>query len=241
MASLATEYYQFLLAQGVCSTIGLSFLYSPALAPKKTQAVTLAAPFKEFPFVMMLLGMFILMYGIFIPVNFLALQGLEHAHVSESMSLYLVAIFNSASLFGRLGSGYWSNIAGRWNVFIIAGAASGIIELALWIPATYEAATIGFAVAFGFLSGAFVSLLAALPATVSPLPEIGYRIGVVMLILSLPALTMAPIGGSILQSASSVDDGWLHVKIFGGVMSLAGSAVVFYAKTLYTKKVWAVF
>ncbi|KAH7009243.1 major facilitator superfamily domain-containing protein [Microdochium trichocladiopsis] len=317
MASLATEYYQFLLAQGVCSAIGLSFLYSPAIstiatwfhkkrglamgimvtgsslggvvfpimlnrlienpstgypwamrisafvvlalqivaiftlrprkapaaapAPKKSSAVTLAAPFKEFPFVVMLLGMFILMYGIFIPVNFLALQALEQAHVSESMSLYLVAIFNGASLFGRLGSGYWSDIAGRWNVFVIAGAASGIIELALWIPATYETATIGFAVAFGFLSGAFVSLLAALPATVSPLPQIGYRIGVVMLVLSLPALTMAPIGGRILTSASSLDEGWLNVKIFGGVMSLAGSAVVFYARTLYSKKFWAAF
>ncbi|KAK3292989.1 major facilitator superfamily domain-containing protein [Chaetomium fimeti] len=311
MASLATEYYQFLLAQGVCSAIGLSFLYSPAIAtiatwfhkkrglamgvmvtgsslggvvfpiminrliqnpstgypwamriaaflilssqivaiftlrprtapaPKKTPAATLAAPFKEFPFVVMLLGMFILMYGIFIPVNYLALQALEQAHMS--MSLYLVAIFNGASLFGRLGSGYWSDIAGRWNVFVIAGAASGIVELALWIPATHQSAAIGFAVTFGFLSGAFVSLLAALPASVSPLPQIGYRIGVVMLVLSLPALTMAPIGGRILRSASSVDDGWLHVKIFGGVMSLAGSAVVFYARTLYSKKVWAAF
>ncbi|KAK3316851.1 major facilitator superfamily domain-containing protein [Apodospora peruviana] len=321
MASLATEYYQFLLAQGVCSAIGLSFLYSPAIstiatwfhkkrglamgvmvtgsslggvvfpimierlienpstgypwamriaaflilalqivaiftlrarkapAPKKTpaviqaapsRAVALAAPFKEFPFVVMLLGMFILMYGIFIPVNYIALQALEQAHVSESMSLYLVAIFNGASLFGRLGSGWWSDLAGRWNVFIIAGAASGIVELALWIPATYQSATIGFAVTFGFLSGAFVSLLAALPASVSPLPQIGYRIGVVMLVLSLPALTMAPIGGRILQGASSVDDGWLHVKIFGGVMSLVGSAVVLYAKTLYSK-LWAAF
>lgn len=145
------------------------------------------------------------------------------------------------SLFGRLGCGYWSDIAGRWNVFVIAGATSGIVELALWIPATYQSAAIGFAVTFGFLSGAFVSLLAALPASVSPLPQIGYRIGVVMLVLSLPALTMAPIGGRILQSASSVDDGWLHVKIFGGVMSLAGSAVVFYARTLYSKKFWAAF
>lgn len=67
-----------------------------APAPKKTTGATLAAPFKEFRFVMMLLGMFILMYGIFIPVNYLALQGLEQAHVSESMSLYLVAIFNGA-------------------------------------------------------------------------------------------------------------------------------------------------
>ena len=63
---------------------------------RKTPTATLVAPFKEFPFVMMLVGMFILMYGIFIPVNYLALQALEQAHVSESMSLYLVAIFNGA-------------------------------------------------------------------------------------------------------------------------------------------------
>jgi hypothetical protein len=71
-----------------------------APAPKKTPAATpvatLAAPFREVPFVVMLLGMFILMYGIFIPVNYLALQALEQAHVSESMSLYLVSIFNGA-------------------------------------------------------------------------------------------------------------------------------------------------
>ena len=126
-------------------------------------------------------------------------------------------------------------------MFVIAGAASGIIELALWIPATYQSAAIGFAVTFGFLSGAFISLLAALPASVSPLPQIGYRIGVVMLILSLPSLTMAPIGGAILRKASSIDGGWLHVKIFGGVMSIAGSAVVFYARTLYSKKFWSIF
>jgi MFS family permease len=64
--------------------------------PKKTPTTTLVAPFKEFPFVVMLVGMFILMYGIFIPVNYLALQGLEQAQLSESMSLYLVAIFNGA-------------------------------------------------------------------------------------------------------------------------------------------------
>jgi MFS transporter, MCT family, aspergillic acid transporter len=29
MASLATEYYQFLLSQGVCASIGNGFLYTP--------------------------------------------------------------------------------------------------------------------------------------------------------------------------------------------------------------------
>ncbi|KAK0706285.1 major facilitator superfamily domain-containing protein [Lasiosphaeria miniovina] len=310
MASLATTYYQFLLSQGVCSAVGLAFLYPPALAcistwfsqkrgvamgimvtgssvggvifpimlnrlvqnpstgypwairiaaflvlalqivailtirprsklvPKRMPAGALAAPFKELPFLTMVLGISVLTYGIFIPVNYLALQGFLEAHVPADMSLYLVSIFNAASLFGRLGAGYWADFAGRWNVFIIACALSGITELALWIPATYESAVIGFAVMYGFVSGAFIGLFATLPASVSPVPEIGYRMGVVMLFISLPALTMAPIGGQILQNSA---DGWLHVKIFGGVMCLAGSAIVLYGRVLYTKKFWVVF
>ncbi len=142
----------------------------------------------------------------------------------------------TSSLFGRIGAGYCADLAGRWNVFIIACALSGIAELALWIPATYESAVIGFAITYGFVSGAFISLFAALPASVSPMPEVGYRMGVVMLFISIPALTMAPIGGQILEKS-----GWLNVKIFGGVMCLAGSAIVLCARVLYTKKFWVVF
>lgn len=123
-------------------------------------------------------------------------------------------------------------------MFIITCALSGIAELALWIPATNESAVIGFAIMYGFVSGAFIGLFAALPASVSPMPEIGYRMGVVMLFVSIPALTMAPIGGQILQSSAH---GWLHMKIFGGVMCLTGSAIILYARVLYTKTFWAVF
>jgi MFS transporter, MCT family, aspergillic acid transporter len=63
---------------------------------KKMSAGALAAPFKELPFLMMVLGIFVLTYGIFIPVNYLALQGFLEAHMSTDMSLYLVSIFNAA-------------------------------------------------------------------------------------------------------------------------------------------------
>ena len=189
MASLATTYYQFILSQGVCSAVGLAFLYSPG-TPLSTLPVTyfhtdritwyevlacistwfsqrrglamgimvtgssvggvifpimlnrlvqnpstgypwairiaafvvlalqivailtvrprakpvrqgmpdgaLAAPFKDWPFLVMVLGIFVLTYGIFIPVNYLALQAYLEAHMSVDMSLYLVAIFNAA-------------------------------------------------------------------------------------------------------------------------------------------------
>ncbi|KAG2000949.1 hypothetical protein GB937_010675 [Aspergillus fischeri] len=61
----------------------------------------------------------------------------------------------------------------------------------------------------------------------------GYRIGVVILAISIVALTMAPIGGAILQNSAN---GWLNVKTFGGVMCLAGSAIVLLSRWLYTEK-----
>ena len=62
---------------------------------KKMPVGRFAAPFKELPFVMMLLGIFVLTYGMFIPIDYLAVQGLDQAHMSE-MSQYLVSIFNAA-------------------------------------------------------------------------------------------------------------------------------------------------
>lgn len=118
-------------------------------------------------------------------------------------------------------------------MLILACTLSGIAEFAVWIPATRPSIAIGFAIMFGFTSGAFIGLVGALPISVSPPAEIGYRLGVVFLAISIPALTMAPIGGAILQSSSN---GWLNVKIFGGVTCLAGSAIVLMSRLLYTDK-----
>ncbi|KAI1203409.1 major facilitator superfamily domain-containing protein [Nemania serpens] len=303
LASLARKYYQFILAQGVLSAIGVACIYSPAIVcvstwfakkrgaamgimvtgssvggvvfpimlsrliqsigypwairsagflilglqiiailtvrartepvPKKMPVGRLAAPFKEFPFFMLLLGIFVLTYGIFIPIVYLASQGYQEAHTSEDLAQYLVAIFNAASLFGRLASGFGADKLGIWNVFILACALSGVSEFAVWIPAKRPSVAIGFAATFGFVSGAFIGLVGALPVSVSPLPEIGYRLGVVFLAVSIPALTVAPIGGAILQGSA---DGWLAVKIFAGVLCLAGSAIILFSRWLYTDK-----
>ncbi|KAH9218330.1 major facilitator superfamily domain-containing protein, partial [Leptodontidium sp. 2 PMI_412] len=301
MASLAKTYYQFMLSQGVCSAIGVAFLYTPALAcistwfskkrgaamgimvtgssvggvvfpimisrmikssgypwtmragafiilglqiiaiftvrtrtkpvPKKMPADRFAAPFREFPFVMLLLGILVLTYGIFVPIVYMAVQGFQEAHMSEEMAQYLVAIFNGASLFGRLVAGYSADMIGRWNIFVIACALSGVSIFAVWIPAKDSAIAIGFSIMFGFMSGAFIGLSGALAASVAPVAEIGYRLGLVLLAISIPALTVAPIGGAILENAG---DPWLDLKIFGGVMCLTGSAIVFAARLLYT-------
>ncbi|KAI1347986.1 major facilitator superfamily domain-containing protein [Xylaria sp. FL0043] len=293
LASLAKEYYQFILTQGVVSAIGVACIYSPAIAcvgtwfaKKRGLAMgimvtgssiggvvfpimisrlvgsvgypwairsagflilglqiipmitkmpmgRLAAPFTEIPFALLLVGIFVLTYGIFIPIVYLAVQGYQEAHTSEQLSQYLVYIFNGTSLFGRLAAGFGGDRLGIWNVFVIACGLSGITELALWIPAKTPSIAIGFAVQFGFVSGAFIGLVGALPILVSPPAEIGYRLGVVFLAVSIPALTVAPIGGAIV--GSSVNP-WLSVKLFAGILSVAGSLIIFGSRLLYTEK-----
>ncbi|KAK3361577.1 major facilitator superfamily domain-containing protein [Lasiosphaeria ovina] len=201
--------------------------------PKKLPAGRLAAPFTESGFAVLLFGIFVLTFGMYIPIDYLPSQGYNEAHMTEEMSQYLVAILNAASLFGRLGAGYGADWIGRWNMFIIACLVSGISSLAIWIPAQTGGITIGYAIAFGFASGAFVSLVGALPISVSPIPEIGYRMGIVFLVISIPALTMAPIGGAILQTAAN---GWLSLKLFAGIMCIAGSLIILWSRMLYTDK-----
>jgi MFS transporter, MCT family, aspergillic acid transporter len=64
--------------------------------PKKMPFGRFAAPFREFPFVMLLLGIFVLTYDIFVPIVYLALQGFQEARMPEEMAQYLVSIFNAA-------------------------------------------------------------------------------------------------------------------------------------------------
>ena len=64
--------------------------------PKKMPVGRLAAPFTELPFVLMLVGFFLLTYGIFIPITYLAVQASQEAHMSEAMAQYTVSIFNAA-------------------------------------------------------------------------------------------------------------------------------------------------
>ena len=64
--------------------------------PKKMPVGRLTAPFLELPFVLLLLGIGILTYGIFTPIVYLAVQGFQEAHMSEEMSQYLVSFFNAA-------------------------------------------------------------------------------------------------------------------------------------------------
>ncbi|KAE9363191.1 MFS general substrate transporter [Stipitochalara longipes BDJ] len=292
MASISTQYYQFLLSQGVCSAIGVAAVFQPALScimgwfdkkrgiaygvlstgsslggvifpimvnhlisevgygwamrisaflilalliiaivtvkarrPHGRTPLTgdlMAKPFKDIPFLALAVGLGCMSFGIYIPVDFLPTEAIAVGSMSKYLAQYIIAIYNGASLFGRLGSGFTADKLGKYNVFIFCCYMSGIVTLTLWIAGNGQGATIAYAVLFGFFSGAYVSLIGGVVAQISAPREIGYRTGLVFLVASIPSLTSNPIAGAILAQTGS----WVNVKVFSGVFILAGTTLV---------------
>ncbi|KAL2837685.1 major facilitator superfamily domain-containing protein [Aspergillus pseudoustus] len=198
--------------------------FTPPTARKLTRT-ELVKPLRESQFVFLTLGMFIFTYGFYVPINYLPVQALA-AGMSTNLVQYLVPILNAGSLFGRLSAGLLGDRIGRFNIFIIVCYLSGISILALWLTDSSTPALIAFAVLFGFFSGAYVSLLTPLILQVSPMAELGFRTGIVLLATAVGGLTTNPINGAIVDGGG----GWRGLKIFAGVFSIVGTSFVVLAR-----------
>ncbi|PWY68683.1 monocarboxylate transporter [Aspergillus heteromorphus CBS 117.55] len=196
------------------------------VAPLKLQhqmdREVLVRPFREVKMWLLILGFVFLTFGVYIPIDYLEMAAMSQG-MSAAMAQYLVPVLNAGSFFGRMLAGVFSDKVGAYNIFISVGTFTGILVLAVWVPATSNAGSIVFSVLFGFSSGAYFSLAVALVAGIAPPREIGYWTGVLFLFASVGGLTTNPIGGAILQH----DDGsYTGMKIYSGVLLIAGSLFV---------------
>ncbi|KAJ4153420.1 hypothetical protein LMH87_009907 [Akanthomyces muscarius] len=301
MASISTEYYQFLLSQGVCSAIGVAAVFLSAIAcvsgwfdrrrglafgllatgsslggvvlpimvtrlidgvsygwamrtgafligallivsictvrrrtsiaPQTSfSAAQMKAPFKEVPFIFILGGLFLIPFGLYTPINYLPTAAVDGG-MDKQLAQYLVSIYNGASLIGRLSSGILADRFGRFNAFIASCYIAGVLVLAMWIPGTENATTIAFAAMFGLFSGAYIALLVALIAQVSPIREIGYRNGIACLAQSVGGLLATPIAGAIIDKPG----GLVGIKVYAGVFLVTGTTSVMIARLVLTK------
>ncbi|RFU35044.1 hypothetical protein B7463_g1307, partial [Scytalidium lignicola] len=176
--------------------------------PRPLQIMEFLKPFTEIPFLLVAVGSFLLYFGAFLPFNYIIVQG-KAAGMSSDLAQYLVPITNAASTFGRVIPGYLGDKYGVFNVFILLTAIAGILDLALWLPATSSGAIISFAALYGAASGGVFSMLPAIVAQISDIRELG------------------PIGGAIVTRDSG---GYSGLKIFAGVTLLAGVCFFIFAR-----------
>ncbi|KAM5377374.1 hypothetical protein ACJZ2D_005055 [Fusarium nematophilum] len=182
-------------------------------SPKASGIMGYLRPARELNFCIMASSCFFLYWGLFVPFNYIVTEAIYYG-MKPSLAIGLVSILNGASFFGRTVPNYFADKLGRFNVMMAMVFLSAILILALWLPGRSNGAIIGFAVLFGFSSGAGIGLGPVLVASISPIEELGFRMGTIMSLAAIGTLTSPPIAGAIVAA----DGGrYRFAALFGGV------------------------
>ncbi|OCK86333.1 MFS general substrate transporter [Lepidopterella palustris CBS 459.81] len=190
--------------------------------PAQKRAILDLPAFKEIPYTVFIIGGFIGFMGLYMPFFYVQLYAIRDNITNANFAFYLLAILNSASIFGRIIPNILADKIGPFNVLIPAAGISGIICLCL-IPIKTTASLIALCALYGFFSGGFVSLPPTIIVHLSlkNRGKIGTRLGMCFGIIAFGILIGAPIGGVILGS-----HGFTSIWVFGGVLMVSGSCIM---------------
>ncbi|CAI7584804.1 unnamed protein product [Penicillium viridicatum] len=187
--------------------------------PRPFSVMQYIGPLRDPNFGILCAASFFMYWGMFIPFDYIVVEAI-HYGMSTQMAWSLVPILNGASFFGRTVPNYIADKAGRFNVMLVMTTLSAILVLALWLPARGNGALITFAALFGITSGAIIGLGPVLVVQISPMSELGYRVGTVLAFAAVGTLTSPPIGGAI---AASDGGSYTYTCVFSGVSFLLGT------------------
>ncbi|CEH14823.1 Monocarboxylate transporter [Ceraceosorus bombacis] len=132
---------------------------------------------------------------------------------------------------------------GNFNTLLPSTLLSGVFCVAWWIPIssmqpqTKLPSIVLFAVMYGVVSGAYMACLAPCIAAISPIEQIGARIGMIYSLISLPALLSNPISGAFLSGPS--DNTYHHLMAWAGVTQIVGVILVSATRLLISRSLYA--
>ncbi|KAI0414294.1 putative MFS monocarboxylate transporter [Xylaria grammica] len=208
--------------------------------------------FKNFTFVLLCLGLALTYLGLFTPFFYVSTYAVSKG-ASSSTAFYLISAINAASFFGRVVPGQLADRYGHFNICTLSVLTSGIIAFT-WTAAYNLPGMIIWSIAYGFTSGAVISLQSACAGKISKPEQQGTALGLVLGTVSVtqvssiasyrssPAnqgnrsLVGTPISGQILSRG-----GYLGLGIWTGVTLLTGGLVLVLARLKLDRKILAVY
>ncbi|KAF5343740.1 hypothetical protein D9756_011441 [Leucocoprinus leucothites] len=224
----------------LCTFLVLAnFLYSIAIPKREAVQVRLQhkPDFRvirtDWAYLASILSAFCINLGLFFPYFYLQSYALSEG-LESSFVLYLLAILNAGSVFGRVLPSFLADKLGVYNVLLPSLYISSGLGFALFGIHTSARLAV-FALLYGFWSGSYVSLIPSLLVQLSSDPgELGVRMGIAFSIVAISLLGGTPIEGMFL-GADGKSLEWSHPILFCGVIITCGSFGMTISKYLFIR------
>lgn len=211
--------------------LGLSSLILRDRRPpgkRKTRSLVDSAAFRDWPYLLFVLGCCVVFLGIYTPFVHIQSFSLQRGIASPWLSLYILSILNASSILGRILPNLFANRVGPLNMIIITSLGLSASTFSL-LAASDLAPLLVVAVVFGFFTGTFFSLMPTIFVRLSPDPTmIGTRFGMAFSAMSVPLLFGPPIAGALLGEKAGYDGSW----IWAGTVMAAGGGVILGSRIL---------
>jgi MFS family permease len=216
------------LILGLC--IFACMTITPRVKPRKGPHF-LPEAFKNPVYSLQIAGLFLVIWGILIPIIFLPSYA-QFKGMSRNLAWYSISVLNAGSLIGRLGSGFLAAYWGEFNILIASCGICGIL-IFCWYRIASNAAIMVFSVFFGIFSGVVVGMFASTIAHTAPHPsQIGTYIGMAVGILGMAGLTGSPIAGAMVAHYH----GYKEAIAFSGAVTVTGTALMVCARICQIRK-----
>ena len=181
--------------------------------------------FTDAPYVTFALAVLIVFIGNSVLIFYISYYPINKGFTNSSLGFYMVAIFNGASVFGRIAPNAVSDLIGVFNTFVPMALILSITVFCM-LGVTNTAGMVVEAVVTGFSSGVIVALPPVCFAMLTKNKAlIGTRIGQGFAIGGLGLLIGGPSAGAILGTTEPLN--WTGLWVYGGVtIAVAGFVLI---------------
>lgn len=179
------------------------------------------AALRDWPYLLFVAGCFVVFLGLYTP--FVYIQSYDHDEhtASPTVALYMLAILNSSSIFGRIMPVFFAQVLGPMNMIIGTSLALGVTALCL-ITATSFPRLLVAIIVYGFFTGTFFALQPTIFVRLTSNPQtIGTRFGMAFSVMSFALLFGSPISGA-LRDKLGYEAAW----VWAGIAILVGGAII---------------
>ncbi|KAL4898249.1 major facilitator superfamily domain-containing protein [Aspergillus ambiguus] len=189
--------------------------------PKEKRKLLQLSAFKEPPFVLFCIAMFLGFLGFYNFLFYVQSYAIDTGIVDANLGFYLLSMLNAGSTFGRIFPNFLADHIGPLNVLTPAATVTAILAF-VWIRVHTVPGIIVLSVLYGLFSGGFVSLPPVVMASLTKdIRTLGTRLGMVFATTSIGLLIGTPIGGAIMSDTHQ----YLGVQLFTACCLIVSSAV----------------